>query len=48
MVTETHRVADLADARDLPLRTAAYVQALERLGEAMDATGTRALFENGR
>jgi glutamate dehydrogenase (NADP+) len=48
MVTETRRVAELATTRDLPLRTAAYVLALERLGEAMDATGTRALFENGR
>jgi glutamate dehydrogenase (NADP+) len=48
MLTETRRVADLADARDLPLRTAAYVHALERLGAAMDATGTRVLFENGR
>jgi glutamate dehydrogenase (NADP+) len=48
MVTETHAVADLADERRLPLRTAAYVHALERLGAAMAATGTRALFENGR
>jgi glutamate dehydrogenase (NADP+) len=48
MVAETHNVADLADDRDLPLRTAAYVHALERLAVAMDATGTRAMFANGR
>jgi glutamate dehydrogenase (NADP+) len=30
--------------RDLPLRTAAYVHALERLTDAVDATGTVALF----
>lgn len=47
MVTETHTVADLADERDLPLRTAAYVHALERLSGAMDATGTADLFANG-
>lgn len=47
MVTETQAVADLADDRDLRLRTAAYVHALERLTGAMDATGTAALFGNG-
>jgi len=37
MLTEARIVADIADHRGLPLRTAAYVHALERLSEAMDA-----------
>jgi glutamate dehydrogenase (NADP+) len=44
MLTETRAVADLSEERGLPLRTAAYVHALERLTEAVDATGTVALF----
>ena len=44
MVTETEAVVAVADARDLPLRTAAYVHAIERLSRAMDATGTASLF----
>ena len=44
MVTETDAVVAVADARDLPLRTAAYVHAIERLSRAMDATGTASLF----
>jgi glutamate dehydrogenase (NADP+) len=47
MVTETRAVADLADQRGVSLRTAAYVHALERLTDAMDATGTSALFSDG-
>ena len=47
MLAETETVAELARARDLPLRTAAYVHALERLSEAVDATGTVALFSGG-
>lgn len=46
MLTQARIVADLADHRGLPLRTAAYVHALERLSEAMDATGTSAMFAN--
>ena len=48
MVTETQAVADLADEREILLRTAAYVHALERLTGAMDVTGTVDLFANGR
>ncbi len=48
MVTETRAVADLADDRDLSLRTAAYVHALERLTGAIDATGTAALFSGSK
>ena len=47
MVQETRAVAELADDRDIPLRTAAYVHALERLTGAMDVTGTAALFSEG-
>jgi glutamate dehydrogenase (NADP+) len=44
MLAETRAVAEVSEARGLPLRTAAYVHALERLTEAVDATGTVALF----
>jgi glutamate dehydrogenase (NADP+) len=47
MAEETQAVATLADERDIPLRTAAYVHALERLTAAVDATGTEALFADG-
>lgn len=46
MRTETRAVVDLADERDLTLRTAAYVHAVERLSRAMDASGTEALFSD--
>ncbi|MFU8839331.1 MAG: Glu/Leu/Phe/Val family dehydrogenase [Nitriliruptoraceae bacterium] len=44
MRTETLAVVQLADDRELRLRTAAYVHAIERLSRAMDASGTEALF----
>jgi glutamate dehydrogenase (NADP+) len=47
MERETRHVQHVADDRGVPLRTAAYVVALERLGEAMEATGTAALFSDG-
>jgi glutamate dehydrogenase (NADP+) len=47
MVTETRAIVALADDRDLRLRTAAYVHALERLAGAIDATGTSTLFGDG-
>ncbi len=47
MVRETRAVARVAEERDVPLRSAAYVVALERLGAAMDATGTSAIFSDG-
>ncbi len=46
MVTETAAVVAVADERDLPLRTAAYVHAIERLSRSMDATGTSTLFSD--
>lgn len=48
MVTETRWVADLAEERSVPLRIAAYVHALERLGAAIDVTGSSSMFEHGR
>jgi glutamate dehydrogenase (NADP+) len=47
MERETRHVQHVAEDRGVPLRTAAYVVALERLGEAMEATGTSALFSDG-
>ncbi len=44
MLTETRAVVEIARERELKLRSAAYVHALERLTAAMDATGTVALF----
>jgi glutamate dehydrogenase (NADP+) len=48
MLAETRRVADLADERHVPLRIAAYVHALERLGAAIDVTGGSSMSETGR
>jgi glutamate dehydrogenase (NADP+) len=48
MIAETRRVADLADERGIPLRIAAYVHALERLGAAIDVTGSSSILEHGR
>jgi glutamate dehydrogenase (NADP+) len=47
MERETAAVVEIASERELPLRTAAYVHALERLTAAVDATGTVALFSGG-
>ncbi len=44
ILQQTETVVTVADQRDLPLRSAAYVVALERLSDAMDATGTHELF----
>ncbi|MEO1009546.1 MAG: Glu/Leu/Phe/Val dehydrogenase [Planctomycetota bacterium] len=44
MVREFNAVYDLAEDKDLPMRTACYVHALDRLAEAMEATGTEKLF----
>ncbi len=47
MLRETGAVVRIGQERNLPLRTAAYVHALERLTEAIDATGTAELFSGG-
>ncbi len=44
MVTEAERLWGYATERGIPLRTAAYAQALERIGEAVDAKGTKELY----
>ena len=41
MVTEAEVVWKIAEQSSLSLRTAAYIHALNRLGEALDAKGTR-------
>ena len=48
MEKQTEAVRAIADESDVPLRNAAWILALERLGEAMDATGTESLFGRSR
>jgi glutamate dehydrogenase (NADP+) len=40
MVGESENIWQLAEDREVPLRTAAYVQGLERISAAVDATGS--------
>ncbi|MFQ5984542.1 MAG: Glu/Leu/Phe/Val dehydrogenase [Alphaproteobacteria bacterium] len=44
MEPETRRVWDLAKQRDIDMRTAAYVHALDRIAGAVAAHGTKAFF----
>jgi glutamate dehydrogenase (NADP+) len=44
MVNEAERLWDFATERELPLRTAAYAQALTRISEAADAKGRKELY----
>ena len=44
MEAETQKVWDIAQRNQIDIRTAAYVHGLKRLGEAMDAKGTRDYF----
>jgi len=44
MTTESERIWDLAQGRGVTLRTAAYVHALERISEAVDAAGSAETF----
>ncbi|MBW4619803.1 MAG: Glu/Leu/Phe/Val dehydrogenase [Cyanosarcina radialis HA8281-LM2] len=46
MVEETDRIWQIAQEHSIPMRTAAYVHALNRLGEAIDAKGTRDYYTN--
>jgi glutamate dehydrogenase (NADP+) len=39
-----NEVWDLAEKRDLSLRSAAYAVAIQRIGEAVEAHGTRDYF----
>lgn len=47
MVAEAEQIWQRAETLKISLRTAAYVHALERLGEALDAKGTREYYANG-
>jgi glutamate dehydrogenase (NADP+) len=46
MVEETDRIWQISQEHSIPMRTAAYVHALNRLGEAIDAKGTRDYYTN--
>ena len=46
MVTEAEKVWSFAQEFDTSLRNAAYAQAIARLGEALDAKGTRDYYQN--
>ncbi|KXS92575.1 Glu/Leu/Phe/Val family dehydrogenase [Microcystis aeruginosa] len=46
MVTEAEKVWSFAQEFDMSLRNAAYAQAIARLGEALDAKGTRDYYQN--
>jgi glutamate dehydrogenase (NADP+) len=46
MVEETDRIWQISQELSIPMRTAAYVHALNRLGEAIDAKGTRDYYTN--
>jgi glutamate dehydrogenase (NADP+) len=48
IVEEAERVWAIARDQAIPLRTAAYVHAINRLGEAISAKGTRDYYINGR
>ena len=45
MVTEAEHIWQIAQDKAIPIRTAAYVHALTRLGEALDARGTRDYYK---
>ncbi len=47
MVTEAERIWAIAQELAIPPRTAAYVHALERLGDALNAKGTRDYYVGG-
>jgi glutamate dehydrogenase (NADP+) len=48
MVRESESIWDLAQDRDVTLRTAAYAQGLERISAAVDATGTAEAYQQRR
>ena len=45
MEPETRKIWEVARDKALSLRTAAYVHALERIGHAVEARGTKAFFQ---
>ena len=48
MAREFETIYDLAREIKTDLRTAAYVHAIKRIGETMEAKGTRSYFSNGK
>lgn len=46
MVEETETIWQIAQAKEISVRTAAYVHALNRIGEAVTAKGTRDYYAN--
>ena len=44
MVAETIRIWEIAQHKQISVRTAAYVHALTRLSEAIDAKGTSTYY----
>lgn len=48
MVEEATQIWAIAQEMGIPIRTAAYVHALNRLGDAISAKGTRDYYLNGR
>jgi glutamate dehydrogenase (NADP+) len=48
MVGESEKIWELAEDRDVPLRTAAYAQGLERISAAVDATGSAEHYQRPR
>ena len=44
MVTEAESIWDLSEQHEVNLRTAAYAHALQRVSDAVDATGSVADF----
>ena len=48
IVEETHRIWSISQELAVSMRTAAYIHALNRLGEALNAKGTRDYYINGR
>jgi glutamate dehydrogenase (NADP+) len=48
MAREFETIFDLAREIETDLRTAAYVHAIKRIGETMEAKGTRSYFSNGK
>jgi glutamate dehydrogenase (NADP+) len=47
MVRETESIWAIAENKGIPMRTAAYVHALDRIGEAIEAKGTRDYYISG-
>ncbi|MGB3691142.1 MAG: Glu/Leu/Phe/Val dehydrogenase [Spirulinaceae cyanobacterium] len=48
IIEETQKTWSIAQELNVSMRTAAYIHALNRLGEALDAKGTRDYYVNGK